>query len=88
MGLPYGPARRFLSEWKPIIPDRPRVFAQRAELPPGVTREVAVESLAASPWATQWAEGMLRLAGVAPTDPSYEARKRELARRVAERMWD
>jgi hypothetical protein len=31
---------------------------------------------------------MLRLAGVSPTAPDYERRKKELARRVAERMWD
>ncbi|NVM56540.1 MAG: hypothetical protein HWN51_00250 [Desulfobacterales bacterium] len=85
LGIPYGPARNFLAEWKPFIPERPKVFAQ--ELPPGITREVAIESLAASPWAVQWAEGMLKFTGVTPADPDYERRKKELARKVAERMW-
>lgn len=86
LGLPMGPVRRALAEFEPLLlRDRPKVFTQ--ELPPGITREVAIESLAASPWATQWAEGMLRLTGVSPTEPDYERRKKELARRVAERMW-
>lgn len=88
MGLPMGPVRNALASYEPfLLKDRPKVFAQ-AELPPGITREEAIESLAASPWATQWAEGMLRLAGVSPAVPDYERRKKELARRVAERMWD
>lgn len=88
LGVPYGPIRRALSEFEPmLLRDRPKVFTQ-AELPPGITREEAIEALAASPWAVQWAEGMLRLAGVSPAVPDYERRKKELARRVAERMWD
>lgn len=85
--IPYGPIRKILSEWEPMIPDRPKVFSQ-VTLPPGVGREEAIQTLASSPWATGWAEGMLRLAGVPPTEPDYERRKKELARRVAERMWD
>ena len=86
--LSAGPIREALAGYEPfLLKGRPRVFSQ-AELPVGITRETAIESLAASPWATQWAEGMLRLAGVQPTVLDYERRKRELARRVAERMWD
>ncbi len=84
LGIPLGPVRSALADFTPLL-ERPKIFTQ--ELPPGITRETAIESLAASPWAVQWSEGMLKFTGVSPADPDYERRKKELARKVAERMW-
>jgi len=54
--------------------------------PEPITREEAIEAIAESKWARNWAASMLRLAGVSPMEPDYEERLEELARKVAEKV--
>lgn len=85
--IPYGPVRSWLAEYEPfLIKDRPKAFGQQY-IADTITREEAIKATAASKWALEYAEGMLRFTGVSPAEPSYEEKKKELARRVAERMW-
>ncbi|MBW2561195.1 MAG: hypothetical protein JRE40_10140 [Deltaproteobacteria bacterium] len=84
LGVPIFGVRKFLSEWEPLIPGRPKVFAQQ-EFPPGVTREQAVEIVAGTDWAQGLARGMCsKLFGVAPGTAEYEACVRRVSRKVAE----
>lgn len=85
--IPYGPIRSWLAEYEPfLIKDRPKVFGQQF-IADTITKEEAIKATAASPWATEWAAGVLKLAGVSPGEPGYEEKKRALARKVAERLW-
>ena len=77
-----GPLRQFLDSWQPILP-RPKLFSQTAnrdeddwsfqELPGGVTKDQAVELIAATPWARDAGRGIAdRICsemGKAPDDP-------------------
>ena len=87
LGVQYGPIRRALAEFEPVLlKDRPKVFGQQY-IADTITKEMAIKATAASPWAISWSEGMLKLAGVSPAEPDYEERKKQLARKVAERLW-
>lgn len=87
IGIPYGPLRRALADYEPaLLKDRPKVFTQQY-IADTITREMAIKATAASPWAISWSEGMLKLAGVSSAEPDYEERKKQLARKVAERLW-
>ena len=85
--MPYGPIRSWLAEYEPmLLKDRPKVFGQQF-IADTITREEAIKATAASKWATEYSEGMLRFIGVSPGEPGYEEKKKELARKVAERLW-
>lgn len=89
LSMPYGPVRKFLSERKTVV-ERPKLFANPIMgqyITDTITKEMAIKATSESRWAQEWSEGMLRLAGVSPGEPDYEKRKKELARKVAERMW-
>jgi hypothetical protein len=63
-------------------------FRFQAVLPPGVTMEEAIATVAASSWAQGLAAGWLArfFPEMKPGTPEYERKKNEIARTVAERM--
>lgn len=69
----------------PIEPAFPEAFGQAAPLPPGVSREEAIEIVSKSEWAQNLAAGWLRafMPELKPGTPEYEGKKNEIAKRVA-----
>jgi len=55
-------------------------------LPPGVTEEEAVATIAATPWAQGWAAGIAKLAGYTPSTPEYHDQVKRLSEFVARRL--
>jgi len=85
------PIRSLLSKRPTIILKEPLVVAlgldpPEVELPPGVTEEEAVATIAATPWAKGWGEGIAKLAGYTPSTPEYHAQVDRLSKFVARRM--
>ena len=56
------------------------------ELPPGVTEEKAVETVAATPWAKGWAEGVAKMAGYKEDTATYREQVKRLSKFVAKRL--
>jgi len=54
--------------------------------PNPITREEAIEIVAGTEWAQNWASGMCRLAGITPGTPEWESCVKRLARKAAERI--
>jgi len=80
-----GPIRDFLKSWQPILP-RPKFFQQG--IPANVTREQAIEVIAATPWAQDAGYGIARLIlGEAAADtPEFRNIQQRWARALAEGM--
>jgi len=57
-----------------------------AVLPPGVTEEEAIELVASSDWARNWAEGIAKLAGLKPGTKEFEEQVERLSKFVARRF--
>jgi len=58
------PVPRFMPKW-------PWVHNPGNPLPEGVSKEEAIEIIAATPWAERAARGMARLGGLTPGTPEY-----------------
>jgi len=83
-----GPLRRWLAKRETWIP-RPKFFKQinpQVVLPPGVSVEEAVATIAATPWARGWGEGIAKLAGYTPSTPEYHEQVKRLSEFVARRL--
>ncbi|MHC1627625.1 MAG: hypothetical protein ACXQTI_02180 [Candidatus Nezhaarchaeales archaeon] len=63
----------------------PTLLSGQVVLPPGITREEAIEVVAASEWATNLAAGWLKrfFPELTPGTPEYKRKKAEIARIVA-----
>jgi len=71
---------------EPLVKKFNPVFsAQAAPLPPGISREEAIEVVASSEWAQNLSAGWLRkfFPELTPGTPEYERKKAEIARTVA-----
>ena len=89
------PIRNFLKERETLIP-RPkivglvgeRLLGQAVELPPGVTPEAAVETVARSAWARGLAEGVCGpgYAGFMPGSPEFAYCVHNVSHKVAARV--
>jgi len=73
------PVPRFMPKW-------PWVNNPGNPLPEGVTREEAIEIIAATPWAERAARGMARLGGLMPGTPEFESFVRHYRSAVARGM--
>jgi len=85
------PIRSLLSKRPTLILEKPLVELLGLDppevvLPPGVTEEAAVATIAATPWAKGWAEGIAKLAGYVPSTPEYHKQIDRLSKFVARRM--
>ena len=85
------PLRTALSKRPTLILEKPLVELlgldpPQVVLPPGVTEEQAVATIAATPWAKGWAEGIAKLAGYRPSTPKYHAQVKRLSEFVARRL--
>jgi hypothetical protein len=87
-----GPVRDFLKSWQPILP-RPKFFQQQQRyeyqgIPANVSREQAIEVIAATPWAQDAGYGIARLIlGEAAADtPEFRNIQQRWARALAEGM--
>ena len=85
------PLRTALSKRPTLILEKPLVELlgldpPQIPLPPGVTEEQAVATIAATPWAKGWAEGIAKLAGYKPSTPRYHAQVKRLSEFVARRL--
>ena len=84
------PIRKILQNRPTLILEEPLVVTlgldPPAELPPGVTREEAIEVIAGSAWAQNLATGWLKafMPDLRPGTPEYEEAHKRIARRVAE----
>jgi hypothetical protein len=83
-----GPIRRKIEELRERWRRGSSLSTQAILLPPGVTREEAIATVAASSWAQGLAAGWLArfFPELKPRTPEYERKKNEIARIVAERM--
>jgi hypothetical protein len=88
------PIRKFLKEREPLI-SRPKLvdtldlnLRGQVALPPGVTPEAAVETVARSAWARGLAEGVCGpgYAGFAPGTPEFESCVYHVSHKVAARV--
>jgi len=85
--------RKFLKEREPLI-NRPKLIDTfpnlrgQVELPPGVTPEAAVETVARSAWARGLAEGVCGpgYAGFSPRTPEFESCVYNVSHKVAARV--
>jgi len=85
------PLRTLLRERPTLILEKPLVELLGLDppqivLPPGVTEEEAVATIAATPWATGWGEGIARLAGYKSSTPEYHTQVKRLSEFVARRL--
>lgn len=80
-----GPLRMWIEDLRRRYGRRSAHFSLQAALPPGVTREEAIEVVASSEWAQNLAAGWLRrfFPEMRPGTPEYEKKKWEIARAVA-----
>jgi hypothetical protein len=93
--LKEGPIRKFLRERETLIPRKKlleliggQLLGQEAVLPPGVTPEAAIETVARSAWARNLAEGVCGpgYAGFTPGTPEFETCVYNVSHRVAARV--
>jgi len=93
--LKEGPIRRFIKERETLIPRKKLVelvggqlLGQEVGLPPGVTPEAAIETIARSAWAHGLAEGVCGpgYAGFAPGTAEFDACVYNVSHRVAARV--
>jgi len=83
------PVIDLLSKRPTIILDEPlvkKIDPPEVVLPPGVSPEEAVETVARTPWATGWAEGIAKMAGYTPSTPEYHRQVERLSKFVARRL--
>jgi len=92
--LKEGPIRKFLRERETLIPRKKlleliggQLLGQEV-LPPGVTPEAAIETVARSAWARNLAEGICGpgYAGFTPGTPEFERCVYNVSHRVAARV--
>lgn len=85
-----GPVMSFLSERKTVVLDEPLIVKlgidPPQELPPGITKEAAVELIAGTPWAMGAGEGVARKLGLTPDTPEFRAAAYNWAKALAEGM--
>jgi hypothetical protein len=93
--LKEGPIRRFIKERETLIPRKKLVelvggqlLGQEVGLPPGVSPEAAIETIARSAWAHGLAEGVCGpgYAGFTPGSPEFDACVYNVSHRVAARV--
>lgn len=82
------PIREFLKKRPTLILEKPLVEMlgiDPPELPPGITREEAIEVVAATEWARNLATGWLKafMPTLTPGTPEYEEAHKRISRRVA-----
>jgi len=90
------PIRKFLKERETLIPGRPKLvdmvgeslLGQEVGLPPGVSSEDAIETVARSAWAHGLAEGVCGpgYAGFAPGTPEFDHCVYSVSHKVAARV--
>ena len=84
-----GPVRKFLREWKPILP-RPKLFSEEMEFQTvwatmtPEQRAIAIRAVAGSAWAQNAAEGIIRQLGLPPAEAAQA--KQKWAEHLAERF--